>query len=145
MSLSLCVDPSVAVKWVVGEEDAPLALDLLDDALHRPMEILAPTHIVAEVADAIYKRYRAGVIDLEELRSSMRAFISLPVRLVHTDAVAERALEIAVRFRLPTPYDGFYVAVAELLDCDLWTADSRLVNALGARIPRLHVLSTYRP
>ncbi|MHB8375480.1 MAG: type II toxin-antitoxin system VapC family toxin [Dehalococcoidia bacterium] len=120
------------------------ALCLLDDALHRAEELIAPAHIVGEVANAIYKRYRAGTIDLDELRSSMRAFVSLPVRLVHTDAVAERALEIAAEFRLPTPYDTFYLAVAELLDCDLWTADSRLVNAVGAGTPRLRLLSTYR-
>lgn len=34
------------------------------------------------------------------------------------------------RFRRPTAYDVYYLAVADLLDCELWTADRRLVTAV---------------
>lgn len=32
-----------------------------------------------------------------------------------------------------TPYDAGYVALAEALDCPLWTADRRLAEAPGPR------------
>ena len=34
-----------------------------------------------------------------------------------------------------TPYDASYVALAELLDCELLTADMRLTAAPGIRCP----------
>ena len=36
----------------------------------------------------------------------------------------------SLRFNLPATYDAHYLALAEWMEIDLWTADARLVNAL---------------
>jgi predicted nucleic acid-binding protein len=50
-------------------------------------------------------------------------------------SIQESALEFATRFNRPKAYDAQYLALADLLGCDLWTADRRLVNAVGGKLP----------
>lgn len=42
---------------------------------------------------------------------------------------------------LVTPYDAGYLYVAERLDCELWTADDRLVRTVGEDLPWVRSLS----
>jgi predicted nucleic acid-binding protein len=52
---------------------------------------------------------------------------------VHSEddaALQRRAFDIAGRFNSPRAYDARYLATADLLGCELWTADRRLYNAV---------------
>ena len=40
-----------------------------------------------------------------------------------------RAMELAAQLRQDAAYDAYYLALAELLDCELWTADQRFYRA----------------
>ena len=57
----------------------------------------------------------------------------------------KRALQLAHRYGRPTIYDTLYVALAELAGCDFWTADKRLVNALGDRLTFVRPLHSFAP
>ena len=46
--------------------------------------------------------------------------------LVYTDDLLDAAWEIGVRLKSAVLYDCFYLALADLLDAPLWTADKRL-------------------
>ena len=35
-----------------------------------------------------------------------------------------------MRYNLPATYDAHYLALAEWMEIDLWTADTKLVNSL---------------
>ena len=37
---------------------------------------------------------------------------------------------LATRFNRPTAYDAKYLALAEMMNCEFWTADERLFNAV---------------
>ena len=56
----------------------------------------------------------------------------------------ERALSLAEQFNRPTVYDTHYVALAEIAGCDFWTADQRLVNALGGKLAFVKTLDAHR-
>jgi len=47
------------------------------------------------------------------------------------------ALDLAARFERPNAYDAQYLAVADMIGCELWTGDKLLVNAVGGRLPWL--------
>jgi predicted nucleic acid-binding protein len=55
----------------------------------------------------------------------------------------ERALLLADDYKLPAAYDGYYVALAENLGCDLWTADERLLRRLSGRAPFVKALAVF--
>jgi predicted nucleic acid-binding protein len=53
-----------------------------------------------------------------------------------------RSLALAAELDIASAYDAHYLALAEELDCELWTADSRLYNAVRDRFPRIRMLGT---
>lgn len=59
-------------------------------------------------------------------------------------ALHHRALEIANRYDLSATYDAHYVALAESLGCELWTADQRLLRRLGPQMPSVRWIADYR-
>lgn len=51
-----------------------------------------------------------------------------------------------LQLRRGSAYDSFYLALAQSLDCDLWTADKKLFNALkDARLEWLHWIEELTP
>ena len=48
--------------------------------------------------------------------------------------------ELAQQYDRPTAYDASYLALAESAGCELWTADGRLVKAVGETLPWLKTL-----
>lgn len=54
-----------------------------------------------------------------------------------------RAMEIAAQFELKWIYDAFYVALAEIVACDLWTADEALHVAVGDVHANVRLLAHY--
>jgi hypothetical protein len=48
-----------------------------------------------------------------------------------------RALELAGRLGQGATHDSHYLALAETLECDLWTADQRFRRAAGASVTRV--------
>jgi predicted nucleic acid-binding protein len=50
------------------------------------------------------------------------------------DLVLERAFALATEYNGPTAYDSFYLALAERLGCEFWTADLKLFNVVSAKL-----------
>jgi predicted nucleic acid-binding protein len=137
----VCFDASVAVKWVLREEGTDAARRILADVLRGGQRIVAPPHLIAEVTSAIYRRLRIGEILLPEAIERMSTFVSIPIELVAPPALAPRALQLASEFRWGYPYGAMYLAVGELLDCEVWTADRDFSDDAHEKYPRLRLLS----
>lgn len=60
--------------------------------------------------------------------------LELPIQFYIDEILLRRAFEIAVQFNRPTAYDSQYLAVAERLECEFWTADERLFNAVNQQL-----------
>ena len=104
---------------------------------------MAPPHASAEVANAIFRRLRFGEIDEEEARRRADRFTATPIRLVHPRGLIQRAIELGREFSWETPYDALYLAVGELIDCDVWTADGDFHRDAHRAYPRLRLLSDF--
>ena len=50
---------------------------------------------------------------------------------------------LATRFNRPAAYDAHYLALAEMMNCEFWTADRRLFNVVRDELPWVHRLGTY--
>ena len=76
------------------------------------------------------------------VRLALRAALSLPIR-VHNEAdLLLRALELARQLSLPAAYDAHYLALAEWLGGEYWTADGRLFRAAQPSFPWVHLAET---
>ncbi len=141
----ICVDASVAAKWVFVEEHSPEARALLRTALQSMEPIIAPPLLPSEVANIIRQRQRRGQLELDDARAILASFLALPIALLSPETLYDRALILAHEYDLPAVYDAQYIALAELLGAALWTADRRLARSLGGGLPFVHVLANWRP
>ncbi len=123
----IVIDASILTN-VVGD-DGPEG----DEA--RQVLSLAGTASAPDLADVetvavLRKRWISGDLTKERFASAVDDLADLNIRRWPTLPLMRRAFELRDNV---TPYDAAYVALAELLDCTLVTADSRLAAAPNIR------------
>jgi predicted nucleic acid-binding protein len=93
-------------------------------ALYLADDCLAPSLIIAEVGNALWKKQRRKLVSLEQASAALAA---LPgrIRLFEIAELAPRAIALAAALDHPI-YDCFYLALAEREHAALASADARL-------------------
>ena len=143
MSGFFVVDASVAVKWVVPEEDTELASKLFNDATATDTHVLVPPHLPVEVTNALRKKTWRNELTTSEADRALQRFLGLDFRRSEPPGLYKRALDLANQYDRRAVYDSHYVALAEIVGCDLWTADSGIVNVMGQDLPFIKLLKNY--
>ena len=123
------VDASVVVKWLVPEVLEAEADHLFEWVLSQDGEAHAPDFLEIEVAQVVWKKWRAKELIRSEVRSVMAELAALPLHLHHSSLFLSEAVDIACEFER-TVYDSAYLALADAFDCDFISADERLINAI---------------
>jgi len=148
----VCVDASVAVKWVTPETLRATALALLADWRNRKVQLVGPPFSFAEVDSilrrkAVLVRRPATVPELaeQEAADAFREMLGAPVTLVDLPGQRQRAWDLAIQFGFATVYDATYMALAELRNCEFWTADDKLFERAGKQFPLMRHLADYHP
>jgi predicted nucleic acid-binding protein len=132
----ICVDASVAIKWIVLEEWTVNARALYFDALDRGEVIAAPPLMPIEVTNTLLQRTRGpGAYSLQQAELLLSDFLSSRFTIFDLAGMHQRALVLADTFRLPAAYDAHYLALSEMLECDFWTADLRLIDQVEKGLP----------
>ena len=122
--MTLVVDASVAVKWVLNEPATDRAVALrAGDA-----ELIAPSLVRAEIGSALWRGALRGDMTAPDAARALNAAVSHYTRIIRLEELADDALELAIELRHPI-YDCFYLALAQRERCPLITADSRLIAA----------------
>ena len=135
---TICVDASLVIRLLLsGEYTSPVAV--LWRAWHEAESlIVAPTLIHYEVSNALRRYVVHGGLLPEEAAEALEAVLQLGIALHGDAALHRRALALAGHLELSTAYDAHYLALAERLGAEFWTADQRLVNAVSAVLPWVH-------
>ena len=113
------IDASVAIKWVIGESGTPAALAL------RRHRLFAPDLLIAECANALWKKVRRSELTAAEAQFAARLLARADVELAPMRSLLEPAAALAIAIDHPA-YDCIYLALAESLSCNFVTADQRL-------------------
>jgi predicted nucleic acid-binding protein len=139
----LCVDANIVIR-LVADPDDELVRSTWErwDAEHR--RIAAPTLLFYEVANALYRYQRARMMSSSAVRLALKAAQALPLRLYGEPELHTRALDLAEHFSLPAAYDAHYLALADWLGAELWTADRRLARAVQDELPWVRILDAAR-
>ncbi len=140
----ICVDASVAVKWVLVEERSDQAYALYESTRAAHEAIVAPPLLPIEVTNILHRRRRRpGGPTLDEAAASLADFLAFPIVLHNPEGLHQRALALADAHGLPATYDAHYLAVAESLGCVFWTDDRRLCHALAGRLAFVRPLAEF--
>lgn len=145
-STEVCVDASLAIKVVVPEVGSDIADALFDQWAGDETQLIAPVFFEVET-DSILRQKVALRRELT-IAQAQRAFASLqglPIKTAHSPEQRERAWEIALEFQFPTVYDATYIALAELRQCEFWTADEKLFKQVGNKLTFVGLLGNSSP
>jgi predicted nucleic acid-binding protein len=138
-SSCLCVDASLIIRLFVNPQSERV-LQLWTQWDEEGRQIAAPTLLYYEVANAIYRYQRHGRMSSSAAQLTLEALLALPITLHGDAALHSRALVLAERLSLPAAYDAHYLALAERLGAELWTADSQLGHAARDTLSWVHVV-----
>lgn len=141
----ICVDATVAAKWLFPEEYSQQALDLVEEMVRSGERVLGPHLLPVEVTNIVRQRMRREGLALDQARVLLARFFTFRVTLRDSADLHDRALQLAAACGLPAVYDAHYVALARLLDCGLWTDARRLLRSLAGRLPFVRWLGDYSP
>ncbi|MDE0172408.1 MAG: type II toxin-antitoxin system VapC family toxin [Defluviicoccus sp.] len=123
------VDASVAVKWLVAEEDA----DIADRLAASGEELHAPRLMASEVANALWRKARLGQIERAEAGAAMTVLSDMPMRWNDDETVGADAVRLALALEHPV-YDCVYLALAHRIGATVVTADRRFVTAVASTV-----------
>lgn len=119
------VDASLAVKWLLTESHTREAGALVQHWESEQVQMAGLHLLPMEVANALHRHVMAGDITFLDANALMSRFLTFGVQLIHRSRLHLRALEIASELRQGAVYDSHYLALAESLGCEMWTADQR--------------------
>ena len=93
-------------------------------------DLAAPHLIHAECANAYRRAERLGDLSAEVSQQALQDTLNTRIALYGFEPFAERIWSLRGTV---TPYDAWYVALAEFLEAPLATLDRSLANAAGPR------------
>ena len=126
---SAVIDANVAIYAVMPNRHHAAAVNLLERLITEETPIYVPHLWLFEVTTAIRKTASLASISRENALQALRAALTLPVAVIAEDAdLCMQAYTWAERIGHLAAYDALYLALAERLGADLYTADRRLFN-----------------
>jgi predicted nucleic acid-binding protein len=137
------VDASLAVKWLVREVHSDKVYALARSWARQKIDPMAPYLMPVEVANALYKRVIRKEISLQEATSLLNAFLSTGIELREPPSVHVKAMELAAELKQDAVYDAHYLALAEALNCELWTADERFYRAASSGYTQVRWIGSF--
>ena len=127
--MSIVIDASVALKWVLDEPGKEAADALLDE------ELIAPALWLLEAANALWKRAQRGEISAEQAKERLAELYNAPVTTTAIEDDLPAAADLACALGHPV-YDCLYLTVAIRENSYVVTADRRF-HAVVGRSPSL--------
>jgi predicted nucleic acid-binding protein len=129
MEKLLVLDASVAIKAILPNPLQGHCLALVKTFVE--VQPVSPVLWAYETTSAIAKTIHFRRISEAEGRQALEQLATLGVQLFTPDLEQNQsAFDWTIRLKRAAAYDSYYLALAQSLDCPLWTADSRLFNAL---------------
>jgi predicted nucleic acid-binding protein len=125
---SYIIDSSVAVKWFSQEAGTEAALVLRDDAFSGKCRLEAPDLLLFELANALRFNSRFSA---DDVKLALGSILDMGISFHPAEGpLLSRAVDLAFRYRM-TVYDGCFIALADIRELTLITADEKLMEKAG--------------
>ena len=130
-----CIDASLVVAWLVPSQRSALVADAWLAYSRGEDEFVGPPLLYVETVSVIRRLAFRGILSEEEATGLVMEFLDLNISTPTPPGLYLRSYELATRYGQPKVYDACYLALAELLTCNLLTLDQRLYNAVAGDFP----------
>lgn len=135
-----CVDASFVVAWLLPEHRTPAVADAWQAYAEGRDDFVAPPLLYSETLSVIRQVVHRGQLSLDEGQAIADDFLALDIPTPVPAALYHHAYILATRFRQPRAYDATYLALANLLSCEMLTLDARLFNAVANDFPFIRLV-----
>ena len=125
----IVIDASVLAN-VIGDDGADGKRARTE--LRSAQDLAAPDLVDVETVAVLRKRWLAEAITQRRFASAIGDLENIAIDRYPTLQLMRRAYELRSTV---TSYDAAYVALAEILGCELLTGDARLAKAPGPKCP----------
>ena len=134
MTSWVVADSGVYLTIALREAHAGKAAALISMWTQSSHHVAAPYLFRYELVSVIRKHIARGSITLEDGRAALQGLLRYPIETFTDETLLQRAFELAHLYNRPAAYDAIYLALAEHLGCEFWTADQKLFNAVGSKL-----------
>jgi predicted nucleic acid-binding protein len=122
-------DSGIILATLLKERHTDHAEALLTRWKDTDFALAVPYLFGYEMIAAIRKHVVRGTLSAAEGLLARQKALSINVTYYFDNDLLKTAFNLATRLNRPTAYDSQYLALAERLGCEFWTADERLYNA----------------
>ena len=137
------VDASLAFKWLVKEEHSDRAQALSRSWANDGIQASAPYLMPVEVANALHRRVARGELTVSDAVRLLEYLLASGIELRNEQDLHVRALRLANHLQQGAVYDAHYLALAEILGCEYWTADERFYRAAMSSAQNVHWIGEF--
>ena len=114
------MDACAIMAVIVKEPERDLVIQLTQNAV-----IISPDMVSYEIANALTKMMKKGLIEKERMINAFEYFKKIPIKTVETDI--EKALGIAWDHKIYA-YDACYLEAAQRLNLPILTFDGNMIK-----------------
>ena len=136
----ICVDGSFVLRLVTSGGYGSTVVQLWSGWHETGRPLVAPALLHYEVTHALGRYVARGELLPDEATHALEAALGLGITPYDDADLHRGALELAGRFSLPATNAAHYLALAERLGAELWTADRPLADALRGELRWVHVV-----
>jgi predicted nucleic acid-binding protein len=126
-----CVDASFVVSWLIPSDGSAAVAEEWTAYAEGRDEYVAPPLVYPETISVIRRMAHRKLLTEREAEDLVADFLELEIPTPLPRGLYRRAYDLATRYQQPKAYDACYLAMADLLSCDLVTLDARLFNSVA--------------
>lgn len=121
------IDASFCLSILLNHPLQKASLVVADTMKREGMQMVAPSLWAYETTSSICKAVHFQMVTVDDAEQILFLLEDLGVRLIPTDEIDKKQVfNLTMRLNRSAAYDSYYLALAESLKCDLWTADKKL-------------------
>jgi len=128
---------------IKGEVWRKKARKFLLESIESSFTLISPPIFEYEIESVLQHKVYSGIMTAPEVDNAITRLAIISVRIVTHINLVNRAREIARQFNQPAIYDSLYAALAELRNCEFWTADKAFYDAVKAKLAFVNYLPYY--
>jgi predicted nucleic acid-binding protein len=124
---TIVIDANISLSFVIPLPYSLQAMQAMNDWRQEQARIVAPTLWYYEVLSGVRKSIALGILDETRAGQALEQLKAISIEEIPmTWETSELALDWARRIDQVVAYDAIYLATAEQLSANFWTADKRL-------------------
>ena len=143
MNSLVCVDASLIIWSLVPFPFSAAAEAVLNHWQQDQITLIAPALFAFEVTASLRRLVYLKEITPGEGEAAFARFLRIRVQLSQRQGIFPLAWHLAKQFNRPRAYDTAYLALAQLNNCEFWTADEKLSNAVRHQLAWVKWIGDY--